>query len=61
MRSILAVGLQLIKPFSNFDEKLVFIIHLFDDLYQIGHKLVADSVVAENSSNDWELGSGINF
>ena len=43
---IFAIWFKFVESFSNLDEKLIFIVHLFDDFDEVGDKLISNSIMA---------------
>ena len=43
---ILAIWFKFVESFSNFDEKLIFVVHLFDDFNEVGDELITNPIMA---------------
>ncbi len=45
---VVAEGLELEEALTDLDEEIVIIVHLFDDLNDVGDELIPDAIVAED-------------
>ena len=45
---VVAEGLEFKKSLTDLDEKIIIVVHLFDDLNDVGDELIPDAIVTED-------------
>ena len=45
---VVAEGLELEEALTDLDEKIIIVVHLFNDLNDVGDELIPDAIVAED-------------
>jgi hypothetical protein len=54
-----AEGFEFEKALTDLDKEIVVVVHLFDDLNDVGNELISDSIMPQNGSDDGDFTGGI--